>query len=201
MVDARERQRELVVREGDVREVRVDARQVLRLHVDVELPLVLVVHRSFTILELWKRPNTSSAVERLAARVGEVAGAEVELERPKDPAHGDFATNVALRSAKSIGRPPRELAAEIAAKVLELDDVDSSEVAGPGFLNLRLSDGFFLDALAEIGDGYGGGWVRRAGARSGGDGVREPDRADRRLGRPKRRLRRLRRAAARVRRA
>jgi arginyl-tRNA synthetase len=100
-----------------------------------------------------------SAVERLAARVGEVAGAEVELERPKDPAHGDFATNVALRSAKSIGRQPREVAAEIAAKVLELDDVVSAEVAGPGFINLRVSDGFFLAALSEIGDGYGGGWA------------------------------------------
>ena len=99
-----------------------------------------------------------SAVERLAARVGEVAGAEVELERPKDPAHGDFATNVALRSAKSIGRPPREVAEELAAKVIALDEVESAEVAGAGFLNLRVSDAFFLDALAEVGEGYGGGW-------------------------------------------
>ncbi len=102
-----------------------------------------------------------SAVEGLAARVGEVAGAEVELERPKDPAHGDFATNVALRSAKSIGRQPREVAAEIAANVLELDDVISAEVAGPGFINLRVSDDFFLGALSEIGDGYGGGWATK----------------------------------------
>ncbi len=100
-----------------------------------------------------------SAVERLAARVGAVAGAEVELERPKDAAHGDFATNVALRSAKSIGRPPREVAQEIATKVIELDEVESAEVAGPGFLNLRVSDGFFLSALGEIGEGYGGRWA------------------------------------------
>jgi arginyl-tRNA synthetase len=100
-----------------------------------------------------------SAVERLAARVGDVAGAQVELERPKDPAHGDFATNVALRSAKSIGRHPREVAAEIAAKVTELADVVSADVAGPGFINLRVSDGFFLSALSEIRDGYGGGWA------------------------------------------
>ncbi len=100
-----------------------------------------------------------SAVARLAARVGEVAGTEVELERPKDPAHGDFATNVALRSAKSIGRLPRDVAEEIALKVLALDEVVSAEVAGPGFLNLRLSDEFFLASLAEIGEGYGGGWV------------------------------------------
>jgi arginyl-tRNA synthetase len=100
-----------------------------------------------------------SAVERLAARVGDAAGADVELERPKDPAHGDFATNVALRSAKSIGRPPREVAEELASKVIELEEVESAEVAGPGFLNLRVSDAFFLAALAEVGDGYGGAWA------------------------------------------
>jgi arginyl-tRNA synthetase len=100
-----------------------------------------------------------SAVERLAARVGEVVGAEVELERPKDPAHGDFATNVAMRSAKAIGRAPRELAQELAEKVVELDEIESADVAGPGFLNLRVSDRFFLDALAEIDENYGGGWA------------------------------------------
>jgi arginyl-tRNA synthetase len=102
-----------------------------------------------------------SAVERLAARVGEAVGAEVELERPKDPAHGDFATNVAMRSAKAIGRPPRELAQELAEKVVALDEIESADVAGPGFLNLRVGDRFFLDALAEIGEGYGGGWTEK----------------------------------------
>ncbi|MBA3844210.1 MAG: arginine--tRNA ligase, partial [Actinobacteria bacterium] len=58
------------------------------------------------------------AVERLASRVGEAVGAVVELERPKDPSHGDFATNVAMRSAKAIGRSPRELAEELALKVV-----------------------------------------------------------------------------------
>ena len=104
-------------------------------------------------------PPRSSAVERLAARVGEVAGAEVELERPNDPAHGDFATNVALRSAKSIGRSPREVAEELATKVISLDEIESADVAGPGFLNLRVSDAFLLDALAEMGPTYGGGWI------------------------------------------
>ena len=101
----------------------------------------------------------ASAVERLAARVGEVAGTEVELERPKDPSHGDFATNVAMRTAKEVGRPPRELAQELADKIVALDEVESAEVAGPGFLNLRVADPFFLDALAEIGVRYGGGWA------------------------------------------
>src|SRR5689334_24973484 len=100
-----------------------------------------------------------SAVQRLTARVSEVAGTEVELERPKDPTHGDFATNVAMRSAKSIGRPPRELAQELAEKVVTLDEIESAEVAGPGFLNLRLADAFFVEALGEIDEGYGGGWA------------------------------------------
>jgi arginyl-tRNA synthetase len=101
----------------------------------------------------------SNTVERLAARISEVAGTEVELERPKDPTHGDFATNVAMRAAKQVGRPPRELAQELADKVVELDEITSAEVAGPGFLNIRVADPFFLDALAEIGEGYGGGWA------------------------------------------
>src|SRR3954453_20011208 len=100
-----------------------------------------------------------SAVEGLAARVSAAVGTEVELERPTDPTHGDFATNVALRSAKAAGRPPRELAQELADKVVQLDEIDSAEVAGPGFLNLRVADPFFLDALAEIDEGYGGGWA------------------------------------------
>jgi arginyl-tRNA synthetase len=98
-------------------------------------------------------------VERLAARLSDALGDDVKLERPNDPSHGDFATNIALRRAKDAGRPPRELAAELAEKAVALEEVAAAEVAGPGFLNLRLADRFFVEALAEIGDGYGGGWV------------------------------------------
>jgi arginyl-tRNA synthetase len=103
----------------------------------------------------------TSTIDQLAAQVSELAGAPVELERPNDPEHGDFATNVALRTAKQAGKPPRELAQELAGKVLALDAVESAEVAGPGFLNLRVTDAFFLAALAEMGDGYGGGFAKR----------------------------------------
>jgi arginyl-tRNA synthetase len=103
------------------------------------------------------RAVDGNAVKRLAARIGAAADVEVELERPKDPAHGDFATNVAMRSAKAIGRTPRELAGELAVKIASLDEIESAEVAGPGFINLRVGDAFFLDALAEMGEGYGGG--------------------------------------------
>ena len=102
------------------------------------------------------------AVGRLAARLSAAVGADIALERPKDPAHGDFASNVALRAAKAAGRPPRELAGELAAKLEELPEVAAVEIAGPGFINLRLADAFFLGALAEIGPGYGGGWASPA---------------------------------------
>ena len=101
----------------------------------------------------------SSAVERLAARIGEALGTEVELERPKDPSHGDFATNVAMRAAKAASRPPRELAQEYTVQIAALGEVASAEVAGPGFINVRVADAFFFEALAEMGEGYGGGWA------------------------------------------
>ena len=85
----------------------------------------------------------------------------MELERPPENQPGDYATNVALRTAAAAGRPPRELAEELAAKARSLPDVERAEVAGPGFLNLHLRDGFFAAALAEIGAGYGGGSVER----------------------------------------
>ena len=92
----------------------------------------------------------ASAVDRLAARIGEALGTEVELERPKDPSHGDYATNVAMRSAKAAERPPRELAQEYAGAISALPEVERAEVAGPGFINVWVGDGFYLDALGEI---------------------------------------------------
>ena len=103
-------------------------------------------------------PQTvENAVARLAARLADIAGAPVELERPSDPAHGDYATNVALRTAPQRNRPPRELAAELAARAQELDEIERAEVAGPGFLNLWVTTGWLADALREIGPDYGAG--------------------------------------------
>jgi arginyl-tRNA synthetase len=103
----------------------------------------------------------STALERLAARLSELAGAPVELERPQDPAHGDYATNVALQSAPLHRRAPRELAAELAERAAELDEVERAEVAGPGFVNLWVTTGWLGDALAEIDAGYGSGSSER----------------------------------------
>ena len=103
-------------------------------------------------------------IRALAESLAATVGAELELERPADAAHGDLATNVALRLAGTRRLPPRELAAEIAAAAAELPAVERADVAGPGFVNLVLRDVWFADALATIledGEGYGGGWAGR----------------------------------------
>jgi arginyl-tRNA synthetase len=109
-----------------------------------------------------KQLPAKHAVDRLAAQLGELAGAPVELERPNDPAHGDYATNAALRLAPERRRPPRELAEELAAQAEQLAAVERAEVAGPGFVNLWLTPDWFGEALGEIvqaGERYGGGWA------------------------------------------
>jgi arginyl-tRNA synthetase len=97
-------------------------------------------------------------VRSLTAALAVAAGAELELERPGEAEHGDYATNVALQLAGTRRRAPREIAAEIAEAAAELDAVDRAEVAGPGFVNLFLRDEWFAAALAEIlaaGEDYG----------------------------------------------
>ena len=70
----------------------------------------------------------------------------VLVERPKNPEHGDYATNAALQLAKPAGRPPREVAERIAAHLREADGIAAVDIAGPGFLNIRLSH----DAQGEL---------------------------------------------------
>lgn len=104
------------------------------------------------------------AVARLEAELASLAGHPVTLERPREAAHGDYATNVALRVAPTAGRPPREVAEDLAAKASELGDVERVEVAGPGFLNLWLTPAWFAETLADIvgaGAEYGAGFSDR----------------------------------------
>jgi arginyl-tRNA synthetase len=106
---------------------------------------------------LVARRLPGNAVTRLAARLSELAGAPVELERPQDPSHGDYATNVALQSASRHRRPPREFAAELAERAAGLEEIERAEIAGPGFVNLWVTTAWLGEALAEIGPDYGGG--------------------------------------------
>jgi arginyl-tRNA synthetase len=89
-------------------------------------------------------------VAALAGRLTELAGAPVVVERPADAAHGDYATNVALRLAGTRKAAPREIAAELATAASELDGIERAEVAGPGFLNLFVDDTWLVDALREV---------------------------------------------------
>ena len=102
----------------------------------------------------------AEALRRLEAELSELAGGEVTLERPTKAEHGDYATNVALRTGGTGNGTPREIAESLAARAVGLDAVDRADVAGPGFLNLHLTDGWFADALAEVveaGSAYGAG--------------------------------------------
>jgi arginyl-tRNA synthetase len=107
---------------------------------------------------------SANAVERLAAEIADAAGAPVELERPSDAAHGDYATNVALRLAATRKRAPRELAEELAEAAVGSELVERAEVAGPGFVNLWVGRRWYADALAELlqaGRAYGAGFASR----------------------------------------
>ena len=79
---------------------------------------------------------------------------DVELQRPKVAAHGDLACTVALPLAKLLARPPRELATAIAEALRALPAstrwIEAVEVAGPGFINLRLSDAFKQEVIGEV---------------------------------------------------
>ena len=66
---------------------------------------------------------------------------DVVLERPRNRDHGDWASNLAMRLAKPLGTNPRALAEQIATALADVDGVASAEVAGPGFINIRLVAG------------------------------------------------------------
>ncbi|MEO9468577.1 arginine--tRNA ligase [Parasphingorhabdus sp.] len=74
----------------------------------------------------------------------------VTLEPPRDPAHGDLSTNAAMVLSKAAGMKPRDLAEKITEKLKTLDDVKTAEIAGPGFINLRVSDSVLIEELNEI---------------------------------------------------
>jgi arginyl-tRNA synthetase len=82
----------------------------------------------------------------------------VAVEPPRDPSHGDLASNAAMVLAKGAGTNPRALAEQIAPRLNDLPDVTSVEIAGPGFINIRLSPDIWREELKSIlaeGEAYG----------------------------------------------
>jgi arginyl-tRNA synthetase len=83
---------------------------------------------------------------------------EPQLERTRDSKHGEFTSNIALRVAKKLSRPPREFAAEVVAALPKSPLIERVEVAGPGFINFTLAAGAYEQELRTIlaaGDEYG----------------------------------------------
>jgi arginyl-tRNA synthetase len=104
----------------------------------------------------------AAASDVLARRGLDLAAlpADVGVERPRNPEHGDYATNVAMRTAKKAGVPPRDLAGWLAEELAGRPGIASAEVAGPGFINLRLgadAQGAIVGEVLAAGEGYGTG--------------------------------------------
>jgi arginyl-tRNA synthetase len=87
-------------------------------------------------------------------------GVRPVVEPPRDPSHGDLATNAALVLARAAGMKPRELATILSMRFARMPDVESAEVAGPGFINLRLAPTVWtgvIETILEAGEDYGRG--------------------------------------------
>jgi arginyl-tRNA synthetase len=85
---------------------------------------------------------------------------ELKVERPKNPEHGDYATNVAMQLGKRAGMPPRQFAELLAARLSDDPAIASVEIAGPGFINLRVAadaQGMIAAAITAAGTAYGTG--------------------------------------------
>jgi len=98
------------------------------------------------------------AGERRPGEPFDVAESDVVLERPRNREHGDWASNIAMRLAKNFGTNPRELAEQIASGLADLDGIASAEVAGPGFINIRLdaaAAGALAKTIVDTGSAYG----------------------------------------------
>jgi len=75
--------------------------------------------------------------------------AAITAEPPRDPALGDIATNAAMVLAKPAGKKPRDIADPLLARLKAIPDVVEGSVAGPGFINLKLTDSFWRARLAD----------------------------------------------------
>ncbi len=88
---------------------------------------------------------------RAAQSLGASADVEPLLERPRDPSFGDWATNLAMTLAKPLGRKPRDLAQAIVERLdYARAGISSAEIAGPGFINFRVSVDVFAEGLRAL---------------------------------------------------
>ncbi len=98
------------------------------------------------------RDVLTSALRQALGELGLDAPTEIHLEQPARREHGDFSSNVAMKLAKAAGRPPRELAQDVVDRINAAPPahVTGAEVAGPGFVNFRLDDGWLHDMVPAV---------------------------------------------------
>jgi arginyl-tRNA synthetase len=104
------------------------------------------------------RARTVAILAELLPELPPESFARVLVEPPRDPSHGDMATNAAMVVAKAAKLPPPKLAADLAARLAALPEVAEAAPAGPGFVNLRLDEDFLRAQLASVltaGERYG----------------------------------------------
>ncbi|WP_454113009.1 arginine--tRNA ligase [Microbacterium maritypicum] len=98
------------------------------------------------------------AEERRPGEPLELSASDIVLERPRNRDHGDWSSNIAMRLAKPLGTNPRELAQQIVNGLAAVDGISSAEVAGPGFINVRLdaaAAGALAKVIVDAGSAYG----------------------------------------------
>ena len=110
-------------------------------------------------------PDALAAAVRAAVQACVDAGdfsvdvpAVVTVERPRNPEHGDYATNIAMQLTKLAGLPPRTIAELVSAQLMRVEGIRAVEIAGPGFLNIRLeaaAQGGLARAIVSAGSEYG----------------------------------------------
>jgi arginyl-tRNA synthetase len=112
-----------------------------------------------SVVDIFRRALAKGAADgRWPASAAEIT---FSVESPRDPKHGDFAVNAAMILAKPLGKPPRELAQAIVEAVRSVDAdgaVAGLEIAGPGFINVRLAADVWFRSLERVlveGEGYG----------------------------------------------
>jgi arginyl-tRNA synthetase len=113
------------------------------------------------VFELFTERVTAAVRTVAESRYGraDLDASKVVVEPPRDPTHGELSTNAAMVLAKPLGAKPRDLAAAFVERLREDPDIDRIDIAGPGFINLTLTPGFWHRFLAEL-IGAGGDFGR-----------------------------------------
>ena len=103
-------------------------------------PRALAAHIAVTTMDVCRGLGVDLALDET----------DVALERPKNKDHGDWATSIAMKVAKSAGTTPREFATSLADALARLEGIKSLDVAGPGFINITLEAGAAGEIVATI---------------------------------------------------